>query len=186
MAWTPKEPEFVVDGREGLRSLLDSFLQKSEKDQEFASSPHYILFQLNAMQSLIRVDMSQRPFQFWHYNIQERAALPSLKDTIISFLQEKCGEKDPDKNFHDLYTKLRQGRIDASFSGETMPLPENPVQHGLNLLAQEKRPVVMPVIAQPREKESVGRWFSFFSKKPQKQTALKVDETREPPQKKVR
>jgi hypothetical protein len=124
--------------------------------------------------------MSQRPYQFWHYNLQERAALQSLKDTITNFLQEKCGVSNADNSFHDVYEKLRQAKIAASMSGEVMPLPENPLQHGFALLAQEKRPVVeAPVL--PAVKEAVGGgWFSFFSRKPEKiDEKLKIAAERE-------
>jgi hypothetical protein len=169
MARAMQEPEFVAEGPDGLRTLLDNFLLKAQTDQQFATASHYILYKLpnSELQSLIKVDMSQRPYQFWHYNLQERAALQSLKDTITNFL-EKCGVSNAANCFHDVYEKLRQAKIAASMSGEVMPLPENPLQHGFALLAQEKRPVVeVPVL--PAAKEAVGGgWFSFFSRKPEK------------------
>jgi hypothetical protein len=82
----------IAEGPAGLGSVLDQLLQKSQADAGFAASDHYILYQLKDQQSLIKVDLSQRPFQFWYYDLLGRPATDAVKSVIADFLWEKCGE----------------------------------------------------------------------------------------------
>lgn len=84
----------VANGPEGLKEVLEAFLQQAERDPEFRTQEHYILYQLKDQKSLIKVDMSARPFQFWYYDLLGRAATNAVKDTIADFLWEKGGEKE--------------------------------------------------------------------------------------------
>ena len=82
----------IAEGPGGLQSVLNQLLQKSQQDAVFAASDHYVLYQLNEQQSLIKIDMSQRPFQFWYYDLLGRPATEAVKNVIADFLWEKCGE----------------------------------------------------------------------------------------------
>jgi hypothetical protein len=81
-------------GPEGLTKVLDNFLEKAKIDPEFAAHGHYILYQLGAQKSLIKVDMSQQPFQFWYNDLLGRPPTNIVKETIARFLWEKCGERE--------------------------------------------------------------------------------------------
>lgn len=84
----------TVEGPEGLREVLDSYLVKSQKDPSFAQAIHYILYTLGNQRSLIRVDTSQNPFYFGYCDLLGRPATRSIKETIAAFLWEKCGEEE--------------------------------------------------------------------------------------------
>jgi hypothetical protein len=81
-------------GPEGLAKVLDNLLEQSQKEREFAFTEHYILYQLGSQKSLIKVDMSQPPFQFWYYDLLGRPATRIVKEVIARFLWEKCGERE--------------------------------------------------------------------------------------------
>lgn len=83
-----------ADGPEGLAKVLDSLLEKNQHNREPGNTEHYILYQLGNQQSLIKVDMSQAPFQFWYYDLLGRPATRIVKETIARFLWDKCGEKE--------------------------------------------------------------------------------------------
>lgn len=87
-------PEFVMaDGPHGLMKVLENLLHQSEQDEAFRAQEHYIMYQLKDQRSLIKVDMSERPFQFWYYDLMGRPATTAVKEVIAEFLWEKCGEK---------------------------------------------------------------------------------------------
>jgi len=81
-------------GPEGLRLVLESLLEKSKSDPVFAAKEHYIMYQLGGQKSLMKVDMSQPPFQFWYYDLLARPMTKMVEETIADFLWEKCGEKE--------------------------------------------------------------------------------------------
>lgn len=83
-----------AEGAEGLRKELDQLWDKSQNDPVFAAMPHYILYRLNQQKALIKVDMSERPVQFWYHDLLGRPATRIVKKTIAQFLMEKCGETD--------------------------------------------------------------------------------------------
>lgn len=84
----------IAEGPEGLEKVLEELLEKSKSDPIFATQDHFILYQLGNQKSLIKIDMSQQPFRFWHYDLMGRPATFAVKDTIARFLWEKCGEKE--------------------------------------------------------------------------------------------
>jgi hypothetical protein len=84
----------IADGPEGLTRVLNELLEKAKSDPIFAGEEHFILYQLNAQKSLIKVDAKQVPFNFWHYDLMGRPATTVVKDTIARFLWEKCGERE--------------------------------------------------------------------------------------------
>lgn len=87
--------EYVLaNGPDGLAKVLDSFLARCEKDPDFAIQEHYILYQLGSQKSLIKTDMSEKPFHFWYYDLLGRPATNAVKETIGRFLWEKGGEKE--------------------------------------------------------------------------------------------
>lgn len=88
-------PTYVIaEGPEGLREVLDQFLESAKTDSEFAAVGHYILYQLGDQKSLIKVDMSATPYQFYYYDYLGRPATKAVKKTIVRFLWEKCGERE--------------------------------------------------------------------------------------------
>jgi hypothetical protein len=89
------QPEFTLaDGPQGLMDVLETFRLQAEQDAVFRAKEHYIMYQLKAQQSLIKVDMSEQPFQFWYYDLLGRPMTNVVKDTVAEFLWEKCGIKD--------------------------------------------------------------------------------------------
>lgn len=84
----------VAEGPEGLRQVLEALLAQSNRDAAFAAVPHYVLYQLGGQKSLIKIDLSQRPFQFFYYDLLGRPANGLIKETIAQFLWEFCGEKE--------------------------------------------------------------------------------------------
>lgn len=88
------QPEMTVaNGPEGLMEVLEDFRRRAELDPVFRHEPHYIMYHLNAQQSLIKIDFSADPFQFWYYDLMGRPATNSVKQTVAEFLWEKCGVK---------------------------------------------------------------------------------------------
>lgn len=84
----------TAQGPEGLAEVLNRFLEQAKSDPEFATNGHYILYQLGNQKSLIKVDMSQEPYQFWYNDLLGRPATKIVKDTVAQFLWEKCGERE--------------------------------------------------------------------------------------------
>lgn len=83
-----------AQGPEGLKHVLEDLLEKSKQDPAFAAQEHYILYQIGAQRSLMKVDMSQPPFQVWYYDLLGRPITKAVEETIADFLWEKGGEKD--------------------------------------------------------------------------------------------
>lgn len=83
----------VAEGPHGLMDVLVNFRGQAQQDELFRSEPHYILYRLNAQQSLIKIDFSEEPYQFWYYDLLGRPATNTVKNTIADFLWEKCGIK---------------------------------------------------------------------------------------------
>ncbi|MFZ2315987.1 MAG: hypothetical protein WAW86_10085 [Gammaproteobacteria bacterium] len=77
-----------AEGPDGLRSALDNLLINQ------ASPSQYILYQLGNQQSLIKVDLSTKPFQFWYYDLLGRPATRIVKETLARFAWEKGGEQE--------------------------------------------------------------------------------------------
>lgn len=82
-----------AQGPEGLRDVLDDLLEKS-RDPVFAAEPHYIKYQLGGQKSLIKVDMSEKPYLFWYCDLLGRPITKAVHYTIADFLWEKGGEKE--------------------------------------------------------------------------------------------
>lgn len=83
-----------AQGPEGLKQVLEDLLEKSRQDPEFAAREHYIYYQLGGQKSLMKVDMSKPPFQFWYYDLMGRPMTRMIEATIAEFLWEKGGEKE--------------------------------------------------------------------------------------------
>jgi len=82
----------LAEGPEGLSQVLDGLLIKYEQGAK--DVPYYVLYKLGGQQSLIKVDISKKPFQFWYCDLLGRPATRTVKETIARFLWEKCGEKE--------------------------------------------------------------------------------------------
>jgi hypothetical protein len=84
----------TAQGPEGLRQILDDLLEKSIKDAAFATEPHLIQYLLGNQRSLIKVDMSEKPYLFWYCDLLGRPVTKAVQYAIADFLWEKCGEKE--------------------------------------------------------------------------------------------
>jgi hypothetical protein len=93
----------TAQGPEGLRNLLDELLEKSAKDPAFAKGQHMIRYQLGNQQSLIKVDLSEKPYLFWYCDLLGRPITKAVQYTIADFLWEKGGEKE--RCLHELTVK---------------------------------------------------------------------------------
>ncbi|WP_148339954.1 hypothetical protein [Aquicella siphonis] len=83
-----------AQGPDGLKRVLEELLEKCKSDREFAAQEHYILYQLGGQKSLMKVDMSQAPFQFWYYDLLGRPMTKKVEETIADFLWDKGGERE--------------------------------------------------------------------------------------------
>jgi hypothetical protein len=83
-----------AEGPDGLARVLDNFYEKAKQDPAFAAEGHYILYKLGDQKSLIKVDMSQEPFQFYYNDLLGRPATRIVKETIARFLWDTCGERE--------------------------------------------------------------------------------------------
>jgi hypothetical protein len=92
------EQYLKAQGPDGLKDVLEALLEKSKQDPVFATEAHYILYRLGGQQSLMKVDMSRPPFQFWYYDLLGRPMTKMVERTIVDFLWEKCGEKERSDN----------------------------------------------------------------------------------------
>jgi len=89
-----EEGNIIAEGPEGLEAVLMELLQKTQTDPQFAEQEHYILYKLGNQKSLIKADLSKKPFKFWHYDLLGRPATLAVKDTIAQFVWEMGGEKE--------------------------------------------------------------------------------------------
>ncbi|MBV9576590.1 MAG: hypothetical protein JO149_08200 [Gammaproteobacteria bacterium] len=80
----------IAQGPEGLIKVLNDLLEKPDAQK----SAQYILYQLGNQKSLIKVDISMQPFQFWYYDLLGRPATKVVKDVLGNFVWEKGGEKE--------------------------------------------------------------------------------------------
>lgn len=88
------EEYIVAEGPDGLSKVLESFLNRAQEDEGFAMNGHYILYRLGDQKSLIKVDMSNKPYKFYYYDLLGRPITKAVKNTIVHFLWEKCGLKE--------------------------------------------------------------------------------------------
>lgn len=84
----------VADGPEGLARVLADIYEQTQADNEAKLAEQYILYQLNNQKSFIKVDLSQKPFQFWYCDMLGRPITRVVKDTIAKFIWEHGGEKE--------------------------------------------------------------------------------------------
>lgn len=74
-------------GPEGLRNVLDSLLQKSDKQ-------HYINYKNGNQQAWIKADFSKEQPYFWYCDLQGRPLTKGVQFAIADFLWEKCGFRE--------------------------------------------------------------------------------------------
>jgi len=84
----------VAKGPEELTKALNEILETSQKDSQFKASPHFVLYELGHQKSMIKMDTSEWPVIFWHYDLLGRPATTTVKDVLARFSWEKCGEKE--------------------------------------------------------------------------------------------
>lgn len=80
-------------GPEGLKQVLEDLLDKSKNDPAFAGKEHFIYYHVGEQKSLIKVDMSEKPYLFWYFDLLGRPATKAVKKIVGDFLWERCGEK---------------------------------------------------------------------------------------------
>lgn len=83
-----------AQGPEGLWNELVKLLERSKQDPSFIAQDHYIMYVLGGQRSLIQIDMTKKPFEFWYCDQQGRPPTKAVKETIARFLWEKGGEKE--------------------------------------------------------------------------------------------
>lgn len=175
-------------GQDGLADALNHLRQESDRDPEFARQDHYLLFRkdtnASTYESVIKADLSERPFQFWHFNTHFLPAIEVIKDTIKKFL-ESCGQTEPlEHSFHDLYFKIRQAKVEASITGEQWFLPDDPRAYAFEIVAKEKRPVTVAediketaATFMPEAHAKVSNtWLSFWNRKEVKPSTQPADQ----------
>ena len=114
-----KEMGYIVaQGPEGLEHVLDELLKESKTDASLKSKAHFILYELGNQKSMIKVDLSEWPVVFWHYDLLGRPATSTVKDVISRFAWDKCGEKEwyfKEKGTTEMYYKNDGHADDAAF-----------------------------------------------------------------------
>lgn len=160
---------YTEEGSTGLKKQLINLLDRAQSDPAFSVKEHYIMYRLNTQKSLIKVDMTQTPFQFWYYDLQGRPATEIVKKTIASFLSEECGQKEKiDHYFHDVgKEKLLLNQADFIRGGEwaSYDVKDQSVFYAIDLLTPRKRTQSPPPAKQ--------HWFGFFKPKgPEEESAI--------------
>jgi hypothetical protein len=89
-----RDEYILANGPAGLEEVLAELLARTKNDEAFASEFHYVLYELGNQRSLIRIDTTQFPFKFWHFDLMGRPATKVIRETIARFLLEKCGLKE--------------------------------------------------------------------------------------------
>lgn len=84
----------VAEGSEGLWSALEKLLSRCQEDPSLANQDHYIMYVLGGQRSLIQVNMSEQPFEFWFCDKYGRPPTKAVKETIARFVWQKGGEKE--------------------------------------------------------------------------------------------
>lgn len=84
-----------VQGPDSLYVMLKR-LSRSQGSQ-------YILYQLDGQKSLIKVDTSREPFEFWYCDLLDRPATKGVKKAIARWLGGSF-----EQHFHDLYQKRKE------------------------------------------------------------------------------
>lgn len=87
-------PYIIADGPDGLANALETLQEVIQSKPALVSRDFYILYRLGNQKSFIKVDFSQQPIQFWYYDLLGRPITMLVKNTIATFLWEKCGEKE--------------------------------------------------------------------------------------------
>ena len=89
--WAMLSGCYIAEGPSGLEKLLNELYEETRLDSIFAAKEHYILYRFGQQKSLIKLDFSTPPFQFWYYDLWGRPATNIVKETIAHFLLEKGG-----------------------------------------------------------------------------------------------
>jgi hypothetical protein len=140
------ESEYTVaNGPEGLREALNALSRGKD---------HFILYQLNQQQSLIKIDTSESPYQLWYYDLMGRPATNTVKDVVAQFLKEKCGISLSDSS-HFVDLVKRQALLDASLGRGAAIRPEDPLQQGFSELRACKRPSTLRSFSMYAPKQDV-------------------------------
>lgn len=89
----------VAEGPQDLKAVLANFRDKAQQDAEFRTKDHYIMYRLKDQKSLLKVDLSQQPYQFWFYDLLGRPATNAVKDTVAEFIWESASEGERERFF---------------------------------------------------------------------------------------
>jgi len=107
----------TVTGPVELRAELERLLA-------FRNEPHFVQFQLGALQAFIKIDMSDKPFLFWYCDLNERAVSPAVRHAIADFLWEKGGEKEKyvnAPNLEDMHEHFRSEGVKVFIPNINIP-----------------------------------------------------------------
>jgi hypothetical protein len=156
------KPDYIeASGQQGLRDVLDALQHLVTNDAEYRSKQHLIKYRFGDRTSILKVDMSEKPYQFWYFNLDMRRALEGAdKNVIADFLKANGQQETIEVYFHDLYENTKKNKVDASQGltnfiqpSEMLALTElSHCQRSLN-------PLVLPHAASPSLR-GVGTLFS--------------------------
>ncbi len=84
----------VVEGPEALTAALNQLWQACQNSPVLASEDHYLLYQRGKQQSVLKVDVQQKPFQFWYCDRDGRPMPRSITQALATFAWENGVNKD--------------------------------------------------------------------------------------------
>jgi len=111
----------TAEGPAGLKSVLESFYERTQTDPVFASRAHFILYQHGNQESVIKVDMTEEPCLFWYYDLLGRAITNPVRDVIAEFLWERCGESKRRRNMSYEKFKKELPHLEDNFKVNILP-----------------------------------------------------------------
>lgn len=128
--------DIIAIGLQGLKDALAYLFKLKEAGN---TSQEYILYQVinpntpDIQKALIKVDLREKPYQFWYADLLGRNAPQNVKRTIAEFLWENgekqnyqkepnetslddCLDKIIQKHFHDFHKVKLEEKVEGSLS----------------------------------------------------------------------
>lgn len=133
----------VVAGPEALKAALVRLWEACQNSPEIAKQDHYLLYQRGNQQSVLKIELNKKPFQFWYCDRDGRPMMPLMKRELANFTWENGVSKEKyqhdyaqfmnviDTIVHDI-SKLHQHELHKSFLDGSADRMENiPEDHSL-------------------------------------------------------
>lgn len=178
--------EFMrVMGPEALYNQLKECALFAKQNSAYASSEHYILYQLGMQKSLIKLDFSHDPLQIWYCDLQNRPVTNKVKEAVLRFIQEQEKGADLKSYFHDHYDTVKVAKSEATEGLRPFPyfdqtikfedsLPNKNPEFGMGIpalkkayqvLSEKKRSSVETASVILPKKTNGWGWSGLFSRK---------------------